>query len=69
MTAAILANRRRIPPFGLAGGAPGGLGSAHVERADGTVQTLASADVVQVEAGDAFVIDTPGGGGYGLPKG
>ena len=69
MTAAILANRRRIPPFGLEGGAPGGLGSARIERADGTVQSLASAEVVQVEAGDAFVIDTPGGGGYGLPKG
>ena len=68
MTAAILANRRRVPPFGLEGGAPGGAGSARVERADGTVQTLASAQVVQVEAGDAFVIDTPGGGGYGLPK-
>ena len=68
MTAAILANRRRVPPFGLEGGAPGGVGSARVERADGTVQTLASAQVVQVEAGDAFVIDTPGGGGYGLPK-
>ena len=65
MTAAILANRRRVPPFGLAGGAPGGLGSACVERADGTLQPLASAEVVQVQAGDAFVIETPGGGGYG----
>ena len=69
MTAAILANRRRVPPFGLEGGEPGGLGSAWVQRGDGAVQVLASAEVVQVEPGDAFVIDTPGGGGYGLPKG
>ncbi len=68
MTAAILANRRRVPPFGMAGGEPGGLGAAQVERADATVQRLASAEVVQVKARDAFVIDTPGGGGYGLLK-
>ncbi len=68
MTAAILANRRRIPPFGLDGGDPGGLGAARVERADGTVEVLASAQVVKVEAGDAFIIDAPGGGGYGMLK-
>ncbi len=68
MTAAILANRRRIPPFGLDGGEPGGLGAARVERASGAAEVLASAQVVQVEPGDAFVIDTPGGGGYGMLK-
>ena len=65
MTAAILANRRRAPPFGLAGGAPGATGSARVERADGSVEPLSSAQVADVFPGDAFVIDTPGGGGYG----
>ncbi len=69
MTAAILANRRRIPPFGMEGGEPGGLGATRVERASGATDLLASAEVVQVEAGDAFVIDTPGGGGYGMLKG
>ncbi|WP_174302078.1 hydantoinase B/oxoprolinase family protein, partial [Caulobacter sp. S45] len=68
MTAAILANRRRVPPFGADGGEPGGLGAARVERAGEVVEVLASAEVVQVEAGDAFVIDTPGGGGYGMLK-
>ena len=68
MTAAILANRRRVPPFGLRGGAAGAPGESRVETADGSVRRLQSADIVQVEPGDAFVIDTPGGGGYGLPK-
>ncbi len=65
MTAAILANRRRVPPFGLQGGDPGAPGSARVERADGGVEILASAEAVQMAPGDAFIIETPGGGGYG----
>ncbi|MFZ5892092.1 MAG: hydantoinase B/oxoprolinase family protein [Myxococcota bacterium] len=65
MTAAILANRRVVPPYGLAGGGPGDLGATWVERADGRRQSLASAEVVQVRAGDAIVISTPSGGGYG----
>ena len=65
MTACILANRRRVAPFGLAGGAPGAPGSARVERADGSVEQLASTAKVDMLAGDVFVIETPGGGGYG----
>ncbi|MDO6415515.1 hydantoinase B/oxoprolinase family protein [Sphingomonas sp. BIUV-7] len=67
MTAGILANRRRVPPFGLAGGVDGGLGRNWVERADGTIETLGSTGAAELEAGDAFVIETPGGGGYGNP--
>ena len=65
MTACILANRRRIPPFGMAGGDSGGLGSATVERADGGVERLGSTAKVDMHAGDVFVIETPGGGGFG----
>ena len=65
MTACILANRRRIAPFGMAGGEPGGLGSASVERADGSTQRLGSNARVAMHAGDVFVIETPGGGGFG----
>jgi 5-oxoprolinase (ATP-hydrolysing) len=68
MTASILANRRRVPPFGLEGGEPGACGDAHVRRADGKLERLAAAQTVELEMGDAFVIDTPGGGGYGLPN-
>ncbi len=65
MTAAILAGHRRIPPYGMAGGAPGAVGRNWVERADGSRTELSYADETQVAAGDVFVIETPGGGGYG----
>lgn len=65
MTATLLSNRRRIAPFGLAGGGEGALGKARVERAGGSVQALGATDAVEVAAGDAIVIETPGGGGYG----
>ncbi|MBO9708758.1 MAG: hydantoinase B/oxoprolinase family protein [Caulobacter sp.] len=67
MTATLLSNRRRVAPFGMAGGGEGALGKARVERADGAVQVLAATDAVEVVGGDAIVIETPGGGGYGRP--
>ncbi|WIW90016.1 hydantoinase B/oxoprolinase family protein [Sphingobium sp. V4] len=65
MTAGILANRRIVPPFGLDGGAPGAPGRNWVERADGSVEPLGSTATAELQAGDAFVIETPGGGGFG----
>ncbi len=65
MTAAILANHRRVPPFGAAGGGPGACAANWVERADGTKETLSGTDSRDLAAGDVFVIETPGGGGYG----
>ncbi len=65
MTACILANRRRVAPFGVASGEAGGLGSATVERADGSIEHLGSTAKVDMHAGDVFVIETPGGGGFG----
>jgi 5-oxoprolinase (ATP-hydrolysing) len=65
MTATLLSNRRRVAPFGLCGGGSGMLGKARVERADGSVLPLGATDAVEVAAGDAIVIETPGGGGYG----
>jgi 5-oxoprolinase (ATP-hydrolysing) len=67
MTAAILAGHRRIPPYGMAGGSPGELGRNWVERAGGGRTELSFADETEMNAGDVFVIDTPGGGGYGTP--
>jgi len=67
MTAAILSNRRRVPPFGLDGGAPGAVGRTSVERADGSVEVLGSTQSVAMGVGDVFVIETPGGGGFGTP--
>ncbi|MBE0625402.1 MAG: hydantoinase B/oxoprolinase family protein [Burkholderiales bacterium] len=67
MTAAILSGHRRIPPYGMAGGEPGKLGRNWVERTDGSILQLGGADKAELAPGDVFVIETPGGGGYGTP--
>ncbi|MBY8879061.1 hydantoinase B/oxoprolinase family protein [Actinacidiphila acidipaludis] len=67
MTVSTLAGHRRVPPYGMAGGSPGALGSARVERADGTVRPLRASDSADLGAGDVLVVETPGGGGYGTP--
>ncbi|NIJ33583.1 hydantoinase B/oxoprolinase family protein [Sphingomonas oligoaromativorans] len=68
MQAGILANRRRVAPFGLAGGGMGAPGLNRVERADGRIEPLPATASVQLDAGDRFVIETPGGGGYGAAR-
>ncbi|MFF5042832.1 hydantoinase B/oxoprolinase family protein [Streptomyces nigra] len=67
MTVSTLSQHRRVPPYGMVGGAPGALGGNRVEHADGTVTTLAGSDSADVGPGDVLVIETPGGGGYGPP--
>jgi 5-oxoprolinase (ATP-hydrolysing) len=67
MTAAILSGHRRVPPYGMAGGQPGLTGRNYVETADGRVLPLKGCDQVEMQPGDVFVIETPGGGGYGTP--
>ena len=66
MTASILANNRKVAPFGLAGGANGAPGRNWVERTDGTIEDLPHIASVEMFPGDVFVIETPGGGGFGL---
>ena len=68
MELAILSNRRRTAPFGLAGGGDGAPGRARVLRSGGGVTELTARDRTRVEPGDLFVIETPGGGGYGAPE-
>ncbi|MEQ8958016.1 MAG: hydantoinase B/oxoprolinase family protein, partial [Coleofasciculus sp. C2-GNP5-27] len=65
MTAAILSGHRVVAPFGLEGGEAGAVGKNYVERQDGTIEELGNTAVVEMEAGDVFVIETPGGGGFG----
>jgi len=65
MTATILSLHRKTDPYGLAGGEPGKRGRNTVERSDGTVVELRGNDEIEMAAGDVFVIETPGGGGYG----
>ena len=65
MAAAILSNRRRVAPRGLKGGGDGLPGRNFLIRASGEIEELGATAEVALEAGDRFVIETPGGGGYG----
>ncbi len=67
MTAVMLANHRRVAPFGVDGGAPGALGENWVERTDGSRETFGATFKVEMQPGDVFVMRTPGGGGFGAP--
>lgn len=65
MEVSYLHGHRRIPPYGMAGGEPGRCGESLVRRADGTIQTKTGRDQFVCLPGDAIIIRTPGGGGYG----
>jgi 5-oxoprolinase (ATP-hydrolysing) len=65
MIASILSNGRIAGAFGMAGGSSGQPGVNRVERADGTRESLGHIGSVAMEPGDVFVIETPGGGGFG----
>jgi 5-oxoprolinase (ATP-hydrolysing) len=67
MTAAILSGHRKIAPYGAAGGAPGATGRDRVERVSGEILELAGSDQALLQPGDVFVVETPGGGGFGPP--
>ncbi|MGL4620804.1 MAG: hydantoinase B/oxoprolinase family protein, partial [Chroococcidiopsis sp.] len=56
------------PPFGLHGGKPGVVGRNYIQRQDGTLEELGSTAIAQMQPGDIFVIETPGGGGFGASK-
>jgi len=68
MTASILSNGRHHGAFGMAGGSAGAVGENRVLRADGREEVLDHIGQVEMGAGDVFVINTPGGGGYGTPS-
>jgi 5-oxoprolinase (ATP-hydrolysing) len=65
MTAAILSGRRKVRPHGMAGGSPGLPGENYVVRSDGSRTELGPFDETEMNVGDVFVIESPGGGGYG----
>ncbi len=65
MTVNVLSSRRRVSPFGVAGGEPGQVGVNRVIRADGATENLPGSTRIEVQPGDCFEIETPGGGGYG----
>ncbi len=65
MTAAILSGHRLVNPHGMAGGGDAQPGRNWVERSDGSVLELGPADRTEMSPGDVFVIESPGGGGFG----
>ena len=65
MTVAILANNRLIAPFGLEGGGSGKVGKTYIVRANGGIENFGSCGQGEVQTGDAIVVETPGGGGFG----
>jgi 5-oxoprolinase (ATP-hydrolysing) len=66
MTVSILANNRHRGAFGMAGGEAGQAGRNWVEHRDGTRLVLDHIGQAEVQPGDVLVIETPGGGGYGI---
>ena len=66
MQANLLALRRKIAPFGAAGGEAGKTGRQWIERADGRLEPLPGIAEFNLETGDVLVLETPGGGGFGL---
>ena len=68
MTASILSNGRLHGAFGMGGGEAGACGVNRVERVDGSSETLGHIGSVEMQPGDVFVIETPGGGGWGSPR-
>jgi len=66
MKVTLLTSHRHTDPYGLAGGGPGARGRNAVRRIDGRIDELAGNDETDMAPGDTFIMETPGGGGYGV---
>jgi len=64
----ILSERRALQPYGMAGGLPGARGRNVLIRRDGTVVNLGGRCSRKLMVGEKLRIETPGGGGYGVPS-
>jgi 5-oxoprolinase (ATP-hydrolysing) len=51
----------------MAGGGAGEVGRNWVERSDGSIDEFGATGLREMAPGDVFVIETPGGGGFGKP--
>lgn len=65
MQANMLANRRKISPKGIRGGRDAKPGRNIVERTDGSREELPATASSALAPGDVYIVETPGGGGYG----
>lgn len=69
MDCAILSGFRKTRPFGLQGGAPGQVGENWVRRNNGRLERLKGSDQTVLDPGEAIIIKTPTGGGFGSASG
>ena len=60
----VLTQRRNSGPYGLHGGESGKPGCQRVIRKNGELIKLKSVHNINLETGDQFIMETPGGGGY-----
>ncbi len=67
LTLSVLTQHRTVHPYGMEGGEDGATGKQYIIRKDGNIENLTSIDGCKVYPGDRFVIETPGGGGWGEP--
>ena len=65
MTLTLLTSYREVRPYGLEGGEPGQCGENAVRRLDGTLEPLKGCDETILKIGEAVVLKTPTGGGFG----
>ena len=66
--AAVLSSRRKVPPRGMDGGEDGKPGKNAVLRKNGKLEKLPGCAQTKMKAGDVFIIETPGGGGWGKAR-
>jgi len=62
---AILSGNRVVRPFGVAGGEAGALGRNLLRHRGGKLEELSSCVQLALQKGDAIIIETPTGGGFG----
>jgi len=68
-TITVLSDRRKLRPYGLAGGGEGAAGRTSVLRLDSSVEELSGKSSTRIKAGERVRVETPGGGGWGSAEG
>ncbi|XP_052759152.1 5-oxoprolinase [Galleria mellonella] len=64
----VLTERRAFQPYGMNGGEPGARGLNLLQRADGRLINLGGKASIEAYPGDKYIMNSPGGGGYGRPS-
>lgn len=60
-----LSQHREIPPYGMNGGQPGQTGRQGIIRVSGKMEEISGSAGSEMQTGDVFFVETPGGGGFG----